>query len=69
MGYICTEMNEDLYRIESYTCQSLNGGAIWFTGTKEECEKVLPRIKSWAQKLPDEFKIVKADTPSDKPHV
>ena len=50
---------KDKYRIESYTAQSVSGGAIWFRGTKEECEHILPRIKAWS-KTSDEFKIVKA---------
>ena len=50
---------KDLYRIESYTAQSASGVVVWFAGTKEQCEHVLPRIKAWS-KTSDEFKIVKA---------
>ena len=50
-----------MFYIESTTSQSVSGGAIWFSGTKEECEKALPRIKQFFHKLSDEFEIVKAE--------
>ncbi len=46
------------HMITSTTAQSVSGGAVWFSGTKEECEKVLPRIKQFFHKLSDEFQII-----------
>jgi|DEB0MinimDraft_6_1074348.scaffolds.fasta_scaffold00094_29 hypothetical protein len=50
---------KDEYRIESYTAQAVTR-SVWFKGTKEECEHILPRIKRFADNTSDEFKIVKA---------
>jgi hypothetical protein len=36
------------HRIISTTDQSLADYSIWFTGTKEECEYQIPRIRAWA---------------------
>tara|TARA_B100000700_G_C14333914_1_gene529486 strand:- start:184 stop:354 length:171 start_codon:yes stop_codon:yes gene_type:complete len=56
-----------MYYIVSHTNQSLSRGAIWFSGTKEECEKVLPRIKRFFEKTSDEFEIT--DVKPNKPFV
>ncbi len=56
-----------MYYIVSTTSQSLSGGAIWYSGTKEECEKVLPRIKRFFEKTSDEFEIT--DVKPNKPFV
>ena len=56
-----------MYYIVSTTDQSLSGGAIWYSGTNEECEKVLPRIKRFFCSLSDEFEIT--DVKPNKPFV
>jgi hypothetical protein len=30
----------------------------WYVGTKKQCQSALPRIKQWAAKTSDEFKII-----------
>ena len=56
-----------MYYIVSHTNQSVSGGAIFFKGTKQECEETLPRIKRYLCNLSDEFEIT--DVEPNKPFV
>ena len=47
------------HRVISTSDQSLAEYVTWFTGTKEECERVLPRIEQWATNTTDNFRIIK----------
>tara|TARA_R100001510_G_C7566658_1_gene144695 strand:+ start:535 stop:687 length:153 start_codon:yes stop_codon:yes gene_type:complete len=47
------------HRIISTSNQSLADSITWFEGTKKQCEKVLPRIRQWANKTSDKFIIIK----------
>ena len=48
-----------IHRVISTSDQSLAEYVTWYVGTKRQCESVLPRIKQWADKTSDEFKIIK----------
>lgn len=58
---------KDEFMIVSTTSQSVSGGAIWYSGTKEECQEVLPRIKQFFYNTSDEFEIT--DVQPNKPFV
>jgi len=49
------------HKIISTSNQSMANSVIWFEGTLKDCQETLPRIKRWAAKLSDEFKIIKLE--------
>jgi len=46
------------HRVISTSNQSLAEYVTWYIGTKKQCESVLPRIKQWATKTTDNFRII-----------
>ncbi len=48
------------HRVISTSEQSLAEYVTWYVGTKEQCQGVLPRIKQWANKTSDEFRIIES---------
>ncbi len=48
------------HRVISTSEQSLAEYVTWYIGTKKQCKSVLPRIKQWANKTSDEFRIIES---------